>query len=105
MLADNVEHVITYYAAYRRFLEHNQKFTGNFKNTETGGVRLISPKQARLGWLYVAPSSSRRDPNRNRDGCYYVAAVNLIHKCKNYPPFGILVYLPFEEILFRNRNR
>lgn len=82
----------------QRFLAHTRKFSANFKKSETGGVSLISAKEVRLGWLYVAPSSTRRDPNRNSDGCYYVAAVNLIKKCKNYSPYGILVYLPIEGL-------
>ncbi|HEX3132006.1 MAG TPA: hypothetical protein VHX44_00315 [Planctomycetota bacterium] len=82
----------------QRFLARKGKLKGDFKKAETGGIGLISLKEAKVGWLYVAPGSSPKDPNRNCDGCYYVPAVNLIKRCVNYPPYGILVFLPFEGI-------
>jgi hypothetical protein len=82
----------------QRFLSRKVKLKGDFKKAETGGVGLISLKEVKVGWLYVEPGSSSKDPNRNHDGCYYVPAVNLIKSCVNYPPYGILAFLPFEGI-------
>lgn len=81
----------------RAYLKAKQQLGCDWKQAQTGEIRLFSLDRLRIGRMYAAPRGMS-DPNRRRRGVYRIPAISLTARCKEYAPEHLLSYLPFENL-------
>lgn len=80
----------------RAFLQKRGQLSCDWKQAQTGRLKLRALDQLRIGSVYAAARGTI-DPNRRREGVYRVPAISLIARCERYDPEHLLTFLPFER--------
>jgi hypothetical protein len=78
------------------FLAAGQELEFDHDRCAARGVKMVRISDLKLE-RFPVDGGGDEDPNRDLGGTYLVLAVNLIAKCENYSPEGILLWLPLER--------